>query len=391
MNPLRLTLRRGLLVSSVLLVAVTATCALVADEAKPRGGFELQSLPPEKQSDVLQRTRYLTHTNDGRPQLSADVLRRMHAVPEYVLQLDNATFYLSRPFSLDPTGRQIALAFVEVDGEIYARILYRSNSQFGWRLCDATTSSHIGKGFHEFDKEMPIPVSVALLKLGNQPATLRSASDDELASQPELATYLLRGLTEDGQLPVHFGRIVRISDGKYCTQEYAAQMAFEPMRFSHVDAWLETPSRVRVADVGKVTLPPENTLPSIEKPVDTFEFRSLAYAALNNGNGQLSGKVYLSRDEAVRYLFFEDSQNRAVLSVVESLRAQINVCGLRSRYLDVAGMVAPLIEYGVQIPERFGGRAGDGGYRLNWKFVREQPIIKYYYHQQGRAVPPDES
>ena len=101
----------------------------------------------------------------------------------------------------------------------------------------------------------------------------------------------------------------------------------------------------------------------------------------------MKGLVYLSHDESVRYLFFENEAGLTMLAAAEVTQAPISELGLRSRYLDVAGMDAPLIEYGDQIPEAYGGvRAG--GYQSNWDYVRELPIIKLYYEAQGRPVPP---
>jgi hypothetical protein len=262
--------------------------------------------------------------------------------------------------------------------------LYRSNSQFSWRLCDATIGGHIGKGFHEYDKQLPIPVTTALLDMHDNVATLRSASESsEEATQPALARFLLRGLTEDAQSD----RVIRTPQARYWSRDYAAYTSSEPMRFSVVGAWLKTPGNLRVADPTTVRLPANDKLPNVTHVVHVVRFQSRAYADLGNSDGQLSGKVFLSHDQTVRYLFFEDRDGRAVLSGVESLRAEINIFGIRSRYFDVSGMDAPLIEYYLQIPEEFGG-SRQPGYCLNWNYVREQPTVRYYYQQQNRIIPP---
>ena len=50
-------------------------------------------------------------------------------------------------------------------------------------------------------------------------------------------------------------------------------------------------------------------------------------------------------------------------------------------------MDAPLFEYFLQIPEAFGGKK-EPGYGSNWNYVRELPIIRYYYAQQNLTVLP---
>jgi hypothetical protein len=56
-------------------------------------------------------------------------------------------------------------------------------------------------------------------------------------------------------------------------------------------------------------------------------------------------------------------------------RLQLNADVLRS------------MNYFLQIPKEFGG-SKEAGYRSNWSYVRELPIIKYYYVEQDRTVPP---
>ena len=64
-------------------------------------------------------------------------------------------------------------------------------------MCDATDGGHLGKGFHEFDKQVPIPVTVALLKMYDEPQTVQSFDNDASRSQSDLAKFLLQGLTID--------------------------------------------------------------------------------------------------------------------------------------------------------------------------------------------------
>jgi hypothetical protein len=272
------------------------------------------------------------------------------------------------------------LAFVEVDDEVHARVLYRSNSQFSWRMCDATDGGHIGKGFHEFDKQVPIPVSVALLKLHNQPQELNSL--EGLVSQSELANMLLRGLT----LNRKSSQCISQTDGHYYTREYAAFMPSQPMPFTRITQWLTTPAAGRVADPQATQLPPRQQLPDLNKPIAVFAFASSAYSVVNAGDSELTGRVFMSFDGKYRYLFFEDGTGRAALSTVETLHPEINALGLRGRYLDTTGMDSPLMEYYLQIPAEYGGLK-QAGYRSNWNYLRELPIIKYYYAEQHREVP----
>ncbi len=131
----------------------------------------------------------------------------------------------------------------------------------------------------------------------------------------------------------------------------------------------------------------QDQLPKVQQEIVSFAFTSDSYAQVNGGQGELVGRVFESHDGTMRYLFFEDADGRAALSTVESRLPEINAMGLRSRYVDTRGMDAPLIEYFLQIPATFGGKK-DAGYASNWNYVRELPIIRYYYEEQNRTVPP---
>ncbi|MCA9119840.1 MAG: hypothetical protein H6822_01245 [Planctomycetaceae bacterium] len=360
----------------IAMLLMLASCVIADDEFAP---LRLERADADS---ILARAHFLTQDSHDRPQLDANVLRAMNALPQISLRVDNAVFHLSKPFSFYG-GRQIALAFIDVDNEVHARVLYRSNSQFCWRMCDATDGGHIGKGFHEFDKQVPISLTVTLLKMHDDPQSLKSFDDNQTRSQADLSKHLLQGLTVDRRSPQCLSR----ADGHYFSREFAAFIPSEPMKFSSVGKLLPTASSTRVADPREVALPAREQLPNLQREISTFTFTSSAYAQVNNGQGSLTGRVFESHDGTMRYLFFEDVQRCAALSAVEGLLPEINAMGLRSRYVDVRGMDAPLIEYFLQIPAEFGGRR-DAGYTSNWKYVRELPIIRYYYEAQNRAVPP---
>ena len=377
--------RRALNVSRVsvaLLAFVFLPTFVLADEVVAPNAFAPQKLESGTGEAVLERARFQEQDTRGRLQLDADLLRSFGAIPRLSLTVDNAVFYLTHPFSFYG-GRQLALAFVEVDRETSVRILYRSNSQFSWRMCDATDGGHIGKGLHEFDKQVPIPVTVALLKLHDDLQVLNGPPGVESPSQAALSKLLLLGLTVYRRSK----HCIANDDGSYYSREYAAFMPSEPMSFSQVDEWLATVNKSRVANPIGIRLPTQEQLPDLQKPIMSFTFSSPAYAAESNEDGELTGHVFPSVDATVRYLFFEDTSGRAVLSSVESVLPPVNTLGLRSRYLEVRGMDAPLIEYSLQIPVEFGG-SKEPGYRSNWNYVRELPIIKYYYAEQDRTIPP---
>lgn len=375
----------------------------------PAAGSEPQALPPssrdpsvrqltkEQKAAVLKQTRFIRHPREGSfSDIDADFLQEVGLAPCISLDCCNAKYHLSPQFILEG-GRPARVAYVEALGRIEAHLVYRSNSQSCWRLCDVLEGKRYGKGYYEFDIQLPIPVIAALHRLAEKefPIELRR-KDDQTSQRP--SELVLRGLTEDASGGRKSGRLVPAvlrprSDGPgrvplcFVSRRYAERMPSYPERLSSIPRWLPTAGgRMNVTDPKSVALPEEDALPNVKSPEDRFELVNPMYATITKESGLLKGLVCRSRDKRFRYLFLEDQGGRAMLAAAELAEAPISELGLRCRYLDLAGLDAPLIEYGDQIPEQYGGRKG-GGYQSNWPYVRELPIIKLYYREQGRSVP----
>lgn len=309
--------------------------------------------------------------------------------PVHIVNVGNARFQLSNPIRLDDS-HQIAVVWMTIGSERALRILYRSNSQCSWRVCDATTSRHIGKGFHEFDKQVPIDVSLALLRSASDVVHLNVwfEHDEELITQEVLAHKLLRLLTIDREVGIKSGDIETFG-GTYVTREYASTIPCMPLPFSIVRGRLNNAGGGSVSDPKQTRLPERIGLPDFSSEVEKVEFTIPSYARFVGGAGKLVGRVYLSHDKTIKYLFIEDHEQRVMLSGAELLTAPVSLFGVRTRYLDTRGMDTPLLEYGSQIPEQYGGRR-KGRYQLAWPLVREQPIVALFYRELHRPIPPAE-
>lgn len=307
-------------------------------------------------------------------------------VPVQTVQVADATFHLSNPFAFDDSHK-IAVAWISVRGQRSVRALYLSNSQCCWRMVDAMTPSHIGKGFHEFDKQVPIDVTIALLSSATNVARLSpwSLPEQSELSQESLAQQILELLTVNRDKGARTGDVISVGN-MYVTREYASWIPLLPQPFSIVDGSIKTPTGSEVADPHKTLLPPEDQLPDFRMEQKSVQFKMPAYARFTRSNGALTGKVFHSRNGKIRYFFVEDSQKRVFLSCVENSDSPVCILGLRTQYLDVRGMDSPLIEYGFQIPEAYGGTK-QSRYQVNWNWVRTIPIIRYYYSSTNQPAP----
>lgn len=331
---------------------------------------------------VVTSAHYLEQTADNRPRIDSAVVIKTGAQPAWRVRLDQSTVYFSAPFAGDE-GRRFVLAFVEQHGRIDARVFYRSNSQFSWRVCDATANGHIGKGFHEFDKELPIALSAALHTAGTELLILRSPGTRPSTSV-DVARMLLRGLTESASAAEQ-GKVIIKTDRRYWSRDYAAYIASEPIPWSSVTATLPTASGMPQPDPDATSLPQQAELPDVRHRLHRFTFDNEAFAPFAGGQAKVVGEVYPSFDGRLHYLFFSDAAGHVFLSSVELTTAPLTPYGVRASYVNVRGMNAPLMEYSQQIPTRFGG-SGQTGYADNWEYVQRQPVVAYVRHELAKLA-----
>lgn len=339
--------------------------------------FQAERISALESERIVRAARFLEQSAANRPQINADFVIDSGAQPAWRIRLDQTTVYFSRPF-LNEDGHRLVLAFVQHAGRIDARMFYRSNSQFSWRVCDATNAGHYGKGFHEFDKELPIALTVALHTAGSELLTLQSPTSKRLPSA-EVANALLRGLTESASSPMP-DKVAITRDGHYWSRDYAAHVVSEPLPWSPVKGSLATAAGLKQADPDATGLPPAPELPDLQHPQYRFSYNNEEFARIAGGQAKVVGQVFMSFDHRLQYLFFSDAAGRVFLSSVELKTAPMTPYAVRANYVNVEGMNAPLMEYSSQIPLIFGGTKRPG-YADNWQYVRRQPIVAYYLRE----------
>jgi hypothetical protein len=316
-----------------------------------------------------------------------DTLRAMGLEPRYSLVIADTQMAVSEPFAF-AGGRQAMIAYVEHNGQVIPRLLYRSNSQAVWRVTDGVRSfdGHIAKGLSESDTMMPIEASAAFHRLAagelvpvQDPATRAPAENG-----PAQAMVAMRLVTQDHFAPTD-GRTFVTEGVHYYTTEYAEGRTARTL--GSADRSLATPGGAVVVPVpSTVRLPPDASLPDFSQPPsETFPIQMPALQRIT-GDGQLTGQVYLSRDGTLRYLLAEDSAGRISVIGVEPADGGLSSFGNRLEYVDDTGITAPLFEYGLQIPAEYGG-SRSSAYQLNWNYVRELPIVQRIYSERGIAPP----
>jgi|GEM_PF-5257886 len=366
-----------MLASTALAANEQAVATQASAPSKPDQSFHAERISALESERVVSAANYLEQSAADRPRIDAGFVINSAAQPSWRMRLDQTVVYFSQPFA-NEDGHRFVLAFVQQNGRIDARIFYRSNSQFSWRVCDASANGHIGKGFHEFDKELPIALTIALHAAGDELLSLHSPNSKPSTSA-EVARMLLRGLTESASAAAP-GKVAIAQDGRYWSHDYAAYVASEPLSWSPVSADLPSAAGLMQADPEATGLPPPADLPDVRHPLYQFSYNNEMYAPFAAGQAKVTGRVFMSLNQRLQYLFFSDGAGRVFLSSVEIKNAPLTPYGVRASYLDVRGMNAPLMEYSRQIALRYGGSV-TAGYADNWQYVRRQPIVTYYLRE----------
>jgi hypothetical protein len=164
-------------------------------------------------------------------------------------------------------------------------------------MVDAMTPSHTGKGFHEFDKHVPIDVTIALLRSSTNVAKLSpwTLPEQSKMSQESLAQKMLEMLTVNRDEGTKTGDVVPYGN-TYVTKEYASWIPMLPQPFSIVKGHIRTPTGSEVVDPEKTLLPPETQLPDFRMEQMSVNFKMPVYARFTRSNGELIGKVFQSRN-----------------------------------------------------------------------------------------------
>lgn len=306
--------------------------------------------------------------------------------PVNKITIGNATYYCSNPIMLhdDHVG---VVALVEIEGKVFPRVFYESQSQASWRVAPGIDKSkgylgYLNKGGGESSTQLPTALIGALHNLNNERKT-------EGRPLPELTVEdshpLVRSMNKYSFLP---GERV-YQKGSKSTQMDISFMGLTKMEDIEVTGkgFVEkysAPDTVGVAD--------PKMLPDFNKPKASFQINSDTY-------GPLNAHIFMSHNGNLQYMICEDKSGRAFIANIEIIKHDneenpINKYGVRSWVAMLRQIDMPLMEYGSMIDEHFEApyfaesNTKKGNYYSTWNYIREIPVIKAYYESQGRQVPP---
>lgn len=323
------------------------------------------------EKEILQLQNFIQETAEDQTKLILEQLAKTGLIPKYKCAIDRAQYYCSHSFKLNASHYGI-LVLVQLENKVYPRIYYFSNSQGTWRCMPTSLKGQkgeittIGKGICESDTQAPIGLALALNQCNLHKDIAIPPSDIDIFDIVE----------EDFSYSEGYEKSVKIKE--------LLQIAPGELLNFHKSGML----------FNKAPSPASLRLP--EDPFLHPNFNHiLQQEAILPEYGKVNIKVVSSYDSSLRYMFIEASDQRAFLARVENGKDNtINIYGLHAEAFNLHGCDAPLLEYFKQIPQPYEPADCSANcylsvkYVNNWNYVREIPIIKMYYAEQGIPLPP---
>lgn len=282
-------------------------------------------------------------------QESGSRMREEGMVPEVKFSLPNGAMFLSKVKRKD--DRLYAQAIIALnDGTKSSVTAYQSNSQGVWRLTVSPGPGHIHKG------------------PGEQFMTLDSAIQKHLHSQVpagSLAVELRHLCVTDCHEPED-----------YASQATRALMTSNAPKLSTYSAPLTPPGDLKVEGALK---------PNFGVLIDTYKV-NLPLTGLTNFF------VYASEDESCEYIMAQGEDGRAWVAHAGPKNAAYSASGFPRKGVDFAELTSPLWEYHEQLAFTYRSTPYEPhpkkeSYYLNWRYVKEIPLIQAWYQSRGEAMP----
>ena len=313
----------------------------------------IHAIHPNLAKEVVKRTQLI---RDAHAAINdATVLEDYNLEPKYMLEIDNATLFMSDIFwgredSNELFGRPHAMVYVGRSGEkhITARNFYKSNSQNSWRLLPGAWDGYFYKSPHG---------EQAL----NAPVELQKALDELLLNRlnhpPKSPGY---------HPPQHIGAFWGKDKRSSFDDVFKAETQERP--------WMKFEKKYKDT---KLRAPEELVLSKEDSPDLSHELISWQDA---KGNTK---RVFASKDKRLKYEFLTDKKGRSCLALIECADAKINSFGLRSQFVQTGDYTTPLYEYAVQaegVKMRYGDLDDERyPYQGMWRrYLSQAPFIREY-------------
>jgi len=266
--------------------------------------------------------------------------------PKYKIVLNGITYYLSEPYISSENERPYFTAFIyrvnpeTGKEEIFARTIYKSNSQNVWRVASHKgPGGWIGKGLGEETTNAPLEIQSLLEKI-----------------------YLAKG-----ELKVQKGFYeVLIEEGYLAPEDFSQTIVFHGKELNggiSIGNFTDKGNPASFKFLAGYEPDLENGI------VETFESKNPIYGTV---------KLYriLSTNRQIQFIFNVDSEDRVWVGAVQPMGSRLTRFGVRADRVNVdENLLMPANEYYRQIPEQFRGEHKVDSYYDASAFLNQIPAI----------------
>lgn len=309
------------------------------------------------------------------PVLNSSIVKNAGLEPKHKMSYDGVNYYFSDAFTQGRDSRIQFICYVEINGEVYARALYKSNSHVAWQVASYVTPQHYGKGTvwgkntrgQRLQLESSVKLPVALYK------HIYELSKKPIQLDQSVKVRIFDSLADIGS---------EWSDTRSERERPVEIVYFEEMvTKTHGD-----PKTARFLDEGNA--------PNFNVLIDRF---SSDYKKLYGGEVEIY--IHPSKNGKLFYLFARDSYDVVWNDVIEPVDGRITRWGAKTPPIAAEDLKIPAIDYFGEIPQppEHPGRyiahdnsripSGYGSYKIAFPYIRELPTIEGFYRAHDIEIP----
>jgi hypothetical protein len=297
---------------------------------------------------------------------------QLGVMPSEVVSVGGATFKVGKLFDIGD-GRVAALFEVEVNGQRYMRVAYRSNSQGGFRVLPA--------------RNQGVPYVPGYDKAIGEHAIMVPNEVEELLSRNLVADKVRRDLTQEqadkvfeGAVPIN--RSMQDWANFQNSPDHIKHHVTEQKILGEAKDTLRTANGGEMAVPNQVAIADQAHRPNFKNLVRTYS-TSTAVA------GDVTAMVYRSHDGSLEYVLYRDATGRVWFKSVSKVDSEITAQGVRAVAVDADALCTPLWEYAKQVPHGYAGarHPTQPNYVDAWKYLSQMPEIQAYYAETGQRMP----
>jgi hypothetical protein len=287
-----------------------------------------------------------------------ELLKKYDLLPSFSFKHNSAEIILSKRFSRPDKDRYHAIGYIKIDGVVYPRVFYHSNSHGTFRVIDGVLDGWYSKGPGQAFISIPFNITKFLLNgcAGDGPKRYKKELAEMLAKSDDHLYYFNNyGVFDDNVSPgLEEATIDLVRDGN--------------------GSLMRNPSDLIIKD----GFEPD------------FSNEILSFDAETKAAGPVKVFVYRSINEKLEYMVMQAEDQKIWIAEINTFGEDLNKFGIASKQFDLGDLLQPRWEHSSEVAVDFKSSVQSPfrpKYSSNWNYLREVPVIKNWYSSKGICLP----